>query len=74
MPRNPGKIIQLPDNRKVILYNDQPLIKQDKVLLYLIDEDFKKITDDEGKPKTIIKNLKDYNNEVMTYKLIGHID
>lgn len=69
--RKPGRIILLPDSRRAIAYNKQPLLKShSKIVLCLIDE---KGTET---GKTLLKDSETYNWEVQTeqIKLIGFID
>lgn len=71
--RNPGMIIQIPDGRKVIRYNKQPLLKKGKVVLHLLNEDYSlKIS--EGKEATIFKPVDEYNAMLPGSKLIGYVD
>jgi hypothetical protein len=74
--RNPGKLIKLKDGRKVILYNNQPLIKSGRVVLHLIDDDYNIQTDETGKAKTILKNIEEWNEENRQglHKGIGMVD
>lgn len=75
MNNNSGAIVQLADGRKVIVYNNQPLLKMaKKVILNLIDENYNCIKGDDGKPKVIIKDISAYNVEMKAAKLIGYVD
>ena len=75
--KKPGILLELPDKRLVIVYNNQPLLpKHGKVVLHLIDKNHNLIKDEAGKPKTIIKTLDAYNleNQENVNKLIGYVD
>lgn len=61
--RRSGTLILLQDGRKVIMYDNQPLIKQGRVVLHLIDDNYNLIKDETGKEKTIIKPLDTWNEE-----------
>lgn len=71
---NPGKLVTLPDGRTCIIYNSQPLVKEDKILLHLVDKDYKLILDKKKKPKTIIKDFEIYIEECGKYNVIGYVD
>ncbi len=74
--RRSGTLILLQDGRKVIMYDKQPLIKQGRVVLHLIDDSYNLIKDETGKEKTIIKPLTAWNEENKNglNKGIGKVD
>jgi hypothetical protein len=68
-------VTKLNDGRNVVVYHNQPLAKEKgKIILNLIDEKYNLIKDENGKPKTIIKDIAAYNEEMLIAKLIGYID
>ncbi len=70
-----GIIAKLPDGRKVIIYDKQPLIKEKgKVVLNLVDDDYNIIVDNIGNPKIIIKDVSIYNEEMQVATLLGYVD
>lgn len=74
MRGNPGTIIILPDGRKAIVYNKQPLLREKrKVVITLIDERYCPIIEG-GRAKTLLKDVGVYNAEIKNYKVIGMID
>lgn len=66
--KNPGKIFKMPDDRKVILYSDQPLFDKGKFVLYLVNDNFETLG------KTLLKDIKTFPDEMKTYELIGYVD
>ncbi len=73
MKKNPGQLIQTPDGRKYIMYNEQPLfVTHDKIILYHIDQNFKPIYNDKG--KSMMRLLSPTEYESMEKKLIGYCD
>lgn len=74
MSRRSGTIAQMSDGRKIIIFNDQPLLKdKKKVVVYLINEDYELIIDN-GEPKTLLFDLKVYNEAAKTWTAIGKVD
>lgn len=74
--KNPGKLVELEDGRKAILYNNQPLLKShNKVVLHLIGDDYK-IIEKDGKPATLLRDVDVYNDMVNQKKIkgIGMVD
>lgn len=73
--KEPGIIVKLSDDRLVIVYNNQPLLKEKgKIISALVDEEFNQILDESGKPKIIIKNVEVHNEEMQAATLIGYVD
>lgn len=73
--RNPGTLALMPDGRKVVIYDKQPLLKeQKKVVVHLMGDDFNLIQGEDGKPKTLLFDLADYNEKIKTWKGIGKVD
>ncbi len=75
--KKPGVILRLSDDRLVIVYNDQPLlVSNSKVVMTLIDGKYDPLIDENGKPKTILKDVAQYNleNSNGLIKLMGYID
>lgn len=68
--RRPGTIIKFHDNRIAIVYNYQPLLKIKKVVLFLLDENFKPIMNGD-KQATLIWNVETYNKAVKEKTIIG---
>lgn len=62
------------DDRLVIVFNYQPLIKQQKIVLNLVDEDYKLIKGEDGKAKTLVRDIETYNEEMKAATLIGFVD
>jgi len=72
---NSGKIIRLDDGRLVIVYNNQPLLKESgKIVMHLIGDDYKALLGEDKKQKTILKDLSDYNLQCKNWQLIGFVD
>ena len=77
MRGKPGILLELADKRKVIVYNDQPLLEtKGVVVLNLIDDEYKLILNEQEKPKTILKTVHKYNleNQNELNKVIGYVD
>lgn len=72
--KNSGKIFKLIDGRKVIVYDDQPILNKNKVLLHLVDENYELIMNENDKPKTIFKNYDDLLNELKKASFVGFVD
>ncbi len=73
--KNPGKIIRLEDERKVILYDHQPLVKEKgKIVLHLVDEKNNIIEGENKKPKTILKDADTFTEEMKGASVIGFVD
>ncbi len=73
--KNSGIIAKLPDGRTVIVYDNQPLAEvKGKILLNLVDDKYNLIKNEDGKPKVIIKDISDYNEEMQAATLIGYVD
>lgn len=75
--RNSGIILKLPDERTVIVYTKQPLLKEKgKVIMNLVDEKYNLIKDENGKPKIVIKSIEQYNleNQNQVNMVIGFVD
>lgn len=74
MNNGPGFIAKLPDGRTVIVYDKQPLLKaKGKVVLHVVDEKFEHVMGDNG-PKTILKDVHVYNEEMVAAKHLGFVD
>lgn len=74
--KKPGILLLLPDGRKTIVYNEQPLLQSNgRVILNLIDEKLNLIYKD-GKPSIIMKSVEQYNleNQEGVNKIIGFVD
>lgn len=72
--KNPGTIAKLADGRRCIIYTEQPLLKaRGKVILNLVDENNNLLMDN-NRPKTIIKDVAIYNEEMQAAELIGYVD
>ncbi len=77
MSKKPGVILRLPDERLVIVYNEQPLlVSRGYIILHLVDKDYNLIEDDGKHPLTLLRSVDQYNleNESGANKLIGHVD
>jgi hypothetical protein len=74
--KNPGVLLQLQDGRKAIVYNDQPLKSKGMIFLHLVDDNFKRVLNDEGEPKVLIWTVEKYEGESLEgkNKLIGYVD
>jgi hypothetical protein len=73
--KNSGRIIKLPDQRLVIVYDNQPLAKsKGKIILNLVDEKYNLIKYENSKPKIIMKDISSYNEEIKTSTLIGYVN
>jgi hypothetical protein len=73
--KNSGIIAKLPDNRMVIVYDKQPLVKEKgKIILNLVDEKHNLIIGESGEPKVIIKDIHTYKEEMKKATLIGYVD
>lgn len=72
--RNSGKLVKMADDRIVIVYNYQPLIKQEKIVLNLVDENYKLIKGEDGKPKILVRDIPTFNEEMQAATLIGFVD
>lgn len=73
--RNPGILVKLPDQRKCIVYDNQPLAKTKGVIvLHLIGEDYNLLKTEEGKPRLLLKPVHIYNEEMQHATLIGYVD
>jgi len=75
--KNSGIILKLPDERMVIVYDKQPLLKENgKVIMNLVDEKYNLIKDENDKPKIIMKDVDQYNieNQNKINRLIGYVD
>ena len=73
--KNPGIIIKLYDGRTVIIYNNQPLVKEKgKIVLHLVDDKFMPILDDTGKTKIIIKDITVYLEEKKSATILGYVN
>ena len=70
-----GRILQIDQDRKAILYNDQPL-PSGKLLLHLVDDNHELAKDEFGKPRVKIMDSQEYKNAIEngTYKHIGFIN
>ena len=74
MAKRPGIIIKMNDV-KYIVYNDQPLLKEKSMMvLHRIDDKFKLIKNDDGKPKTKLMGVSVYNESAQAAQLMGHVD
>lgn len=72
--KHPGQIVQLPDKRFCIVYNEQPLIQEKgKIILHLVDENYNLMYDND-RPRIIIRNLDAYIQEMKASKMIGYVD
>lgn len=72
--RKPGIVAELPDNRLVIVYEEQPLLEQKgKVILNLTTQDHELIIKD-GKPSLLIWDVAYYNLVMEGAKFIGFVD
>jgi hypothetical protein len=72
MARNSGTVIQLADGRKCILYNKQPV--PGKIVLHLTDDNFKMLTDERGRHRTLLRSVDPWVEEMKDAKTIGYID
>ena len=73
--KNSGVIVKLPDNRMVIVYDNQPLAKEKgKIILNVVDEKYNLIKGEDGKPKVIFKDIHIYNEEMQAATIIGYVD
>lgn len=74
MGKTSGQLIKLSDGRMGIIYNDQPLFKQGKIVINLVNDDYTLILDDNGKPKILVKGKAEYEELMKDAKLIGFVD
>lgn len=73
--RNSGRIIQMADGRKAVFRYQQPLLmEKGKVVLYLIDDEFRPIVGEDQKQKTILMDVKAFKEAIPTWKAIGMFD
>lgn len=78
--KNPGIVLQEihGQQRKLVVYNNQPLLKKNKkIVLHLVDDNLVVQKDEAGKPKTLLRDYQLYNDDMKSgkvYKLIGYID
>lgn len=74
MPRRPGTLALLPDGRKAVIYNDQPLLKSHgKIVVHLMGDDYNLIVEN-GKEKTLLFDVDKYTEIIKTWKGIGKVD
>ncbi len=74
MARKPGTLAEMPDGRKVIIYDNQPLLKEHgKVIVHLIDDDYNLIMQN-GKLKILMFAVHVYNELTSTWKAFGKVD
>lgn len=74
MNKKPGIMFELPDKRKAIVYNNQPLMKEKgKVIINLLNDDLSlKMVN--SNPSLLMKSVEIYNEEVQTWKMMGYVD
>lgn len=67
--KKPGIIMLLPDGRKIIMYEDQPLLQEKgKVILTLLTDDL------EPTEKKLIKDVHVWNEQAQACKILGFAD
>ena len=66
--------MRLQDGRVVVMYNKQPLFDKGKIILNLVDNDFKPILGEDNIPKTLIKMKSYFSDNQDSIKLIGFVD
>lgn len=70
MAKKPGKLILLDDKRTVIVYDEQPLLKdKGKLVMYLVDSKHNLLRDFTGKPKTVLKTFTEYKEALSSGKM-----
>ncbi len=76
MSRRSGSVYVMQDGRKVIVYNDQELMKTtNTVIINLIDDNYNLIRDDvTKKPKILLRKIGDFKDVQATWKFIGFVD
>lgn len=76
MAKHPGQIMQLPDQRKCIVYNDQPLFAKGKIIFHLLNEDLSLTLGDDQKQKVLIKSKQEYVRLCESGEMtrIGYVD
>lgn len=75
MKRKGGILVKLPDNRKVIVYHNQPLQEEKgKIILNLVDDNYRHIIGENDRAKILIWDLSYYNLVMEGAKLIGYVD
>lgn len=73
--KHSGQIIQLPDKRFCIVYNEQPLIEaKGKIILHLVDENYNPQIGNNDKPRILIWDSNIYRQEMQNAKVIGYVD
>ncbi len=73
--KNPGHIFQMTDGRTVIVYANQPLLNElRKVVIHLVNDDHNHLLDENGKDRTILKDIGKYSQDVMAWKHMGFVD
>lgn len=72
--KNPGTLATMPDGRNVIIYNNQPLLKdKKKVIVTLADENFFPLKED-GHTKCLLYDLDEYKRVIPEWKGRGKCD
>lgn len=72
--KGPGILVQIGE-RKFYVPNNQPaILKTGKVVLYLIDDNLSIQVGEDQKPRTVLKDSKDYVEELKGAKVIGMVD
>jgi hypothetical protein len=72
--RNPGTLAKMEDGRLVVIFNAQPLLKEKKkVIVYLLNESYEFIKEN-GKPKTLLFDLDNYNQIIKKWTACGKVD
>jgi len=75
MARNPGQLAKMEDGRLVVIYNNQPLLKEKKkVVVHLLDDNFGYIQGEDGKPKTLLFDIDEYNQKIKSWQGCGKVD
>lgn len=76
--KNPGKVIQHKDGQRYIVYNRQPLMQdvaKERIILTFVDENLlPEISQQTGKPKTLLKSYAEWVEFIKECKLIGYIN
>lgn len=60
-----GEVIELKDGRWVLISTYQPLVEINKIILTLVDKDFKPLLDNKRHPRTLIRSVELFKE---TYK------
>lgn len=73
--KHPGKILRFPDDDQFFLVKDfQPLLQEKRrVIMYLVDEQYNKVPNENGTPKMRIIDFDTFNKDMLEAALIGYV-